>query len=112
MELDYTAIGRRIRDARKETGLSQEALGEMVGLSTSHVCHMEGGSTKPSLNSLVQVANALHVTMDRLLSDTLDMPYDSYKDDFLAMLQDCSEQEKEYLLQAMLQIKAALRRKL
>ena len=110
MELDYDAIGRRIREARKEMSLSQEALGEMVGLSTSHVCHMEGGNTKPSLNSLVLVANALHVTMDMLLSDNTDIP--PYKDKFLSMLQDCSEQEKEYLLQVMIQIKDALRRKL
>ena len=112
MELDYAAVGKRIRDARKEMGLSQETLGEMVGLSTSHVCHMEGGNTKPSLNSLVQIANALHVTMDRLLSDNMDVPYDPYKDDFLSVLQDCSEQEKEYILQATIQIKAALRRKM
>lgn len=112
MELDYDAIGRRIREARKEMSLSQEALGEMVGLSTSHICHIEEGNTKPSLNSLVLIANALHVTMDRLLSNNTNIPYDPCKDKFLSMLQDCSEQEKEYLLQAMIQIKDALRRKL
>ena len=80
MELDYDAIGRRIREARKEMSLSQEALGEMVGLLTSHICHIEGGNTKSSLNSLVLIANALHVTMDRLLSDNTNIPYDPCKD--------------------------------
>lgn len=47
MVLDYAAIGKRIRDSRKKKGFSQEVLGEMVGLSISHVSHIEGGSTIP-----------------------------------------------------------------
>ena len=111
-ELDYAAIGKRIRDARKKLGFSQEALGKMVGLSTSHVCHIEGGQTKPSLQATVQIANALHTSVDRILSDNLNLSYDFYQDDFLSELKDCTEQEKEYLLQAVIQIKNALRRKL
>lgn len=57
MGLDYVAIGKRIRDARKEKGISQEALAEMVDLSTSHVCHIECGTTKPSLDSVVRIAD-------------------------------------------------------
>ena len=111
-ELDYAAIGKRIRDARKKLGFTQEALGEMVGLSTSHVCHIEGGRTKPSLHSIVQIANVLHTSVDRILSDNLELPYDSYSNNFLSELKDCSKQEKEYLLQAVIQIKKALRRNL
>ncbi len=111
-ELDYAAVGKRIRNARKKLGFSQEVLGEMVGLSTSHVCHVEGGRTKPSLQSIVQIADALHTSVDRILSDNLDLPYDFYKDDFLSELRDCSKQEKEYLLQVVIQVKKALRRRL
>lgn len=109
-ELDYSAIGKRIRDARKKLGFSQEVLGEMVGLSTSHVCHIEGGRTKPSLQSIVQIANALHTSVDRILSDNLGLPYDFYKDDFLSELMDCSKQEKRYLLQVVIQVKKALKK--
>lgn len=111
-KLDYVAIGKRIRDARKKLGFSQEVLGEMAGLSTSHVCHIEGGQTKPSLQSVVQIANELHTSVDRILSDNLDHPYDFYRDDFLSELRDCSKQEKEYLLQVVIQVKKALRRNL
>lgn len=109
-ELDYVVIGKRIRDAKKKLGFSQEMLGEMVGLSTSHVCHIECGRTKPSLQSIVQIANALHTSVDKILSDNLDLPYDLYRDDFLSELRDCSKQEKEYLLQVMIQVKKALKR--
>ena len=109
-ELDYVAIGKRIRDARKKVGLSQEVLGEMVGLSTSHVCHIEGGRTKPSLRSVVQIINALHTSVDKILSDNSEVLYDSYRDDFLSELKDCSKQEKEYLLQVVIQVKKALRK--
>jgi len=34
MELDYKAIGQRIKDARAGIGMSQERLAELAGLST------------------------------------------------------------------------------
>ena len=111
-ELDYAAVGKRIRNARKKLGFSQEVLGKMVGLSTSHVCHVEGGRTKPSLQSIVQIADALHVSVDRILSDNLDLPYDFHREDFLSELRDCSKKEKDYLLQVVIQVKKALRRTL
>lgn len=109
MELDYAAIGKRVRDARKEKGLSQESLAEIVGLSTSHICHIECGTTKPSLDAVVRIANALHVTVDRLLSDNMEVPYDSFRMDILAELEDLSEQEKAGFLEVVRSVKKLVR---
>lgn len=111
MELDYSAIGNRVRNARKEMGLSQESLAEMVGLSTSHVCHIECGTTKPSLDAMVRIANALHVTVERLLSDNIEVPYDSFSMDILAELEDCSEQQKTGFLEVVRSVKKLVREK-
>ena len=69
MELDYQAIGVRIRRLRKERGLTQQTLAEMSGQEPSNISHIERGATKLSLPTLVSVANALEVTVDQILWD-------------------------------------------
>ena len=57
--MDYYAIGQRIRKFRKACGLSQEELAEKVGISTTHMSHIETGNTKLSLQVLVDIAQIL-----------------------------------------------------
>ena len=65
--LDYGAIGKRIRFFRKKKMLSQEALAEMVWISTTHMSHIETGSTKLSLPVLADLSKALGVSSDEIL---------------------------------------------
>ena len=65
--MDYYAIGQRIRKTRKAHGLSQEQLAELIGISTTHMSHIETGNTKLSLPVLVSLAEALEVRTDELL---------------------------------------------
>lgn len=67
--LDYYAIGQRIRKTRKARGLSQEKLAEIVGISTTHMSHIETANTKMSLLTFTQIALALEVRTDELLYD-------------------------------------------
>ena len=39
--MDYYKIGQRIRKFRKAQGISQEQLAEKVGISTTHMSHIE-----------------------------------------------------------------------
>lgn len=61
--MDYYEIGQRIRKIRKAHGLSQESLAERVGISNTHMSHIETGNTKLSLPVLVALADALYVPM-------------------------------------------------
>ena len=67
--IDYYAIGQRIRKIRKAKGLSQESLAEQVGISTTHMSHIETGNTKMSLPAFAAIAAALEVRADELLYD-------------------------------------------
>ena len=67
--MNYYEIGQRIRRYRKEKGLSQEQLAESVNISVTHMSHIETGNTKLSLPVLVDIAAALQVTVDDLLTD-------------------------------------------
>ena len=67
--MDYFKIGDRIRKYRKAQGMSQELLAEKIGISVTHMSHIETGNTKLSLPVLVELAKVLEVQTDDLLSD-------------------------------------------
>ncbi len=67
--MDYYKIGQQIRKIRKAHGLSQEELAEKVNISTTHMSHIETGNTKLSLPVFVDIAAALEVRTDDLLTD-------------------------------------------
>ena len=72
--MEYVMLGKNKRKYRNLREMSQDALGEIVGCCTSHIGMIENGHTKPSLEMLVRIANALDVTPDMLLVDSLKKP--------------------------------------
>lgn len=60
-------ISERIRQARKETKLSQEMLGKRVGVTKSTVSQWESGTTEPKGENLLKLADALNVSASWLL---------------------------------------------
>ena len=66
--MDYVAMGRRIRQARIQRGMTQEELSEHTGMSTSFVGHIERGSRKASLETFVKLCTALQTDPGWLLA--------------------------------------------
>ena len=93
MELDYKAIGKRIKIARIKADMKQEHLAEKSGLSPTHVSNVETGTTKVSLSALVSLANALGVTVDDLLCDSLIHARVQFEQDIAELLEDCDNYE-------------------
>lgn len=107
--MEYKLLGERIRAARLAAGVSQEQLAEMVGLTSQHISHTEVASTKISLPALVKIANALHTSVDKLLSDSM---YDSAThllDDVHAAFSDCDPDEIYVMLEAASAVKKSIR---
>ena len=67
MEIDYAAIGKRIKMFRKQKGIPQEHLAEELGISVPHMSNIENGKTQFSLAVLFDLITALDVTADMLL---------------------------------------------
>lgn len=61
-------IGDKIRFLRKQHGLSQEALGELVGFSQSKISKIENGDWD-SLSDLRLIARALGVPIEELVRE-------------------------------------------
>ena len=109
MELNYADIGARIRTLRKKRGLSQERLAELTDLSTVHISHIETAHTKLSLPALVEIANALSVTADALLCDSLEQAGESFRAEIADAVRDCSDAELRVMADVIAALKHSLR---
>lgn len=56
---DVQAIGASIRRARKEAGITQGTLADLVGTSTRTIHAIETGTGNPSLGTVAAAANAV-----------------------------------------------------
>ena len=76
MALDYQAMGGRIRQLRKQKRMTQAELAEKVRISTSFMGHIERGTRIASLETLVNLSDALEVSLDALVTgmDTMSAP--------------------------------------
>ena len=68
----YQGLGKRIRQQRNLAQMTQEKLAEAAGISLSFLGHIERGTRKASLDTLVRICNALKVSPRLLLQDSLD----------------------------------------
>lgn len=66
-EIDYKAIGYRIREVRKKRGLTQEQASEICDITPSFYGNIERGDKKMSVETLAKIAKGLSVSADQLL---------------------------------------------
>ncbi len=48
-------IGEMLKDARKETGMTQEALAEKIGTKKSYISRLENGKTDVQVSTLFRI---------------------------------------------------------
>lgn len=69
------SIGKHISEFRHLRKLRQEDLAEITGLSTNYIGAVERGEKIPSLETFIDILNALSVSADMVLSDILREGY-------------------------------------
>lgn len=62
-------VGQRIAQKRKELGLSQEALGERLGVSRQAIYKWESDAALPEIEKLVNLSREFSVSIDWLLGE-------------------------------------------
>jgi len=60
------ALGRAIRKARQERGLSQEALAAAADLHPTWISHLESGRKNPTWATVARIAGALGMSVSEL----------------------------------------------
>ncbi len=72
LEVKDMDFHEKLQFFRKQKGLSQEMLGERIGVSRQAVAKWETGVALPDIINLVKLSSLLCVTLDRLLKDDED----------------------------------------
>lgn len=64
----YINLGLNIKKIRKERNLTQQQLAEKIGKGLNFMGKIEVAYSKPSLDTIIDLANALNITVSELTS--------------------------------------------
>lgn len=96
------SIGQNIRKRRKEVGLTQEKLANLVQLSRSHIASIENDAYDPSLATLSVIAEALHTDTAALINpDVESLEIDEDIRQIQRARKNMSEKEKERMMKIL-----------
>ena len=107
LDIDYKAIGLRIKAARARKGLTQGNIANLTGLSTPHISNIETGNTKLGLPTIIHLANVLDVSVDELLCDNIHHTEQIYCNELADLVKDCSVDELHIISELTKVIKKA-----
>jgi len=111
MDLDYSALGERIRMIRKSKGMTQNYLAEQVGIEPSNISHIERAVSKVGLATLVGIANTLECSVDDLLCDSLTSEREAFEGQLVEISRDCTPKELRMLTDMARAMKASMRKR-
>ena len=60
------SFGKKVKSARKQKSLTQEALAEMIGVSSTYIGFIEQGQRTPSIKTADKLARVLGVKLSKL----------------------------------------------
>lgn len=109
--IDYIAIGKRIKEFRKQKKWTQATLAELSEVEPSNISHIERAATKLSLPTLIKIANALEVTLDELVYDNLKKNTHISVARINELLLDCTPTELSAICEVITTAKNVLRAK-
>ena len=78
MNIDYKAIGGRIKEQRKKNAMTQERVAELLDVTIGYISQVERGITKPNIELLGKLASLFNCDISYFVSG---VTYDS--DDYL-----------------------------
>ena len=109
MSVNFKLIGKRVKEVRTETGISQADLAERCKTSAQYLSQIENGRKQASLQTLVSVAEVLGVSLNELLSGNQVNNPAEYQRDVLQIFEGCSSYEKRVLFELLRSAKEILR---
>ncbi|MCL2224105.1 MAG: helix-turn-helix domain-containing protein [Defluviitaleaceae bacterium] len=96
--MDYSLLGKRIREERRKLDLTQEQLAEDVNVSYPHIGQVERGESGISLEALIAISNRLGVTVDYLLSDYIENEDEYLRQLWVRLVKNRSEKEQDMII--------------
>ncbi len=96
--MDRTILGKRLREERLRSGLTQEQTAEYINVSTAYIGLVERGERSITLEKLVLLAECFHVTVDYILRDSLSVSPSANDKQMQQLWQSASDDEKNMIL--------------
>ena len=109
MPVNIHALGKRIHALRKRRGINQSNLSEIVDKTPSYISYVETGVKGVSLDTFVDIVNALSTTADDLLRDSLENTAVITNTSFSDLISDCNDYEQRVILEIATAVKKILR---
>lgn len=72
MKVSFTVIGRNIRKARNQLGITQEKMAELLDMSALHYGRLERGERCASVSQLARIAEILNTSIESFLLGSTD----------------------------------------
>ena len=70
---DLTALGQKMREARKKKDLTQQELADLSHVSVKQIANIEKGKMNPSYLILRALAKVLHISLDTLINPDISL---------------------------------------
>ena len=96
--IDLIVIGKKIKDARLDQGLTQEALATMIGIHPSHLSEIENGKKAMRITTFVNIAKVLHLPSDFFVGDIIGINDTLNAERFIKMVNKVNESEKKKII--------------
>ena len=91
-----TAAGARIRSCRERLGLSRQRMAEQIGKAEKYYADIERGYCGMSLETMIEIAGCLGITLDYMIFGESDRPELSEDSKILLFyLGNCDEKKRK-----------------
>ena len=96
--MNIDSFGKYIRLYRTKKKMTQEKLAEYADVSPAYISMMERSEKYPALITLIKIANALDVTPDMILCETLNREYEMKRSVMLDDISELPKREQERII--------------
>ncbi len=90
-------LGKRIKELRKEAGLTQEQLAELIDIETTSLSGIESGRHFPSLPTVEKISNRLNVEMKALFDFNHLQPVEQMKVKIIKNIDKLSDENISFI---------------
>lgn len=108
--IDYSSIGKKVRQARLKKKITQEQLAEAVRVGVTHISHLETGSGTVSLKVFIAIVNYLNCSVDELLYKEIKTARPIVNNWLTELVADCDQSEIKIIADTITTLKQSLRK--
>ena len=97
-QIDFKKIGQRVQKYRLENNITQEKLADLINSSQTYVSEVEAGKHRLFFDTVVAIAKALNISVDKLIADFEDNSNPSTLQEILNEIRGMSPKQLELLM--------------